>query len=178
MANALFNAVKCRGIAAVVACSADTAPLRADAVVNARDEFGRTALHYAALNLDASGAVALLRAGAAVNVRDREGETPLHWAAEVGSVACCRVLLRAGADVDAACDADWTPLHEAAWGGSADCTALLLAAGADVAMKTHDDGDTPQDLAMDYPTVACMLRDAAARWRGLRRAALTAWCCP
>ena len=26
--------------------------------------------------------------------------------------------------------------------------------------------------------VACMLHDAAARWRGLRRAALMAWCCP
>ena len=135
-------------------------------------------LHLAAFCNEPSVAEALVRAGALVNACDRWDETPLHYAAKSGSDACCRVLLRAGADVDAACEAGWTPLHEAARAGSVGCAAHLLAAGADVAAKTAG-GDTPTDMAVrcKHPAVASMLRDVMQGWSGLRRAALTAWCC-
>ena len=137
------------------------------------------ALLSAAARGDVAAMVTCLADGAAVNTSDLWGQTPLHWAAGRGSDACCRVLLRAGADVDAACHAGWTPLHVAAFVGSVGCTAQLLAAGAGADAKTTKFGYTPADVARmnDHPGVACILRDAAARWRGLRRAALAAWCC-
>lgn len=63
--------------------------------VDARDEFGHTALHLAVLCWH--GAVSmLLRRGADVNARDEVGNTPLHLAALRG--ACVEVLLASGAD--------------------------------------------------------------------------------
>lgn len=67
----------------------------AGADVDARDEFGFTALHLAALLWN--GAVSLLLCrGADVNARDEAGNTPLHLAALRG--ACVDALLAGGAD--------------------------------------------------------------------------------
>jgi hypothetical protein len=56
--------------------------------VNARDKWGRTALHYAAWNGDITRANVrlLLNAGANVNAQDREGLTPLMVAREPANV--------------------------------------------------------------------------------------------
>ena len=171
MDAALLRALWSGSLADVLDCVAN------GACATAANERGCSALHIASLRPDACAAEALVRSGASANARDHGGSTPLHWC----RAACCALLLlSAGADVDAVTIAGWTPLHSAACRGVVDCAVQLLAAGADPG-ATNRHGETPADVAARHrwPAMASLLRDAAAvhaRWAGLRRAALTAWC--
>ena len=80
---------------------------------NARNENGRTPLHYAAQGGAPEFVAALAAAGAHVNARDKRGGwTPLHLAAWFGkSRAVFQALLDVGADPDAKDDAGRTPLE-------------------------------------------------------------------
>ena len=96
-----------------------------------------------------------------------------------GNGDICRVLLAAGADVHARTCRTRTPLHTAAFYGAVDCAEQLLTAGADAASKDADRA-TPAAIARrrGHKQCAALLDEAAgaaARWGGLRRAALTAW---
>ena len=97
----------------------------------ARDEDGRTPLHFAG----PQNVEALLAAGADVAARDEDGRTPLHLA---GSQTV-ETLLAAGADVAARDAGGRTPLHLAI---SRPTVETLLAAGADVAARSRT-GETP-----------------------------------
>ena len=72
------------------------------------------------------------------------------------------------------------PLRCAVANGATACVTLLLAAGADARCRTHH-GRTATQLTRnddDNDVLALLLEDAAdaaARWSGLRQAALTAW---
>ena len=110
--------------------------------VDARDERGRTALHFAAQSAaggEASRLVvaALLSSGAAVDSVDNLGCTPLMLAAAIGSAQVCELLLENGADPNAAttgADEDFdlleTPLVAAAWHGHEAAVEVLLRGGA------------------------------------------------
>ena len=78
---------------------------------NARNENGRTPLHYAAQGVAPAIVSALVKAGAKVNARDARGEwTPLHLAAWFGKTpAVVAALLSAGADPAARDKAGKTP---------------------------------------------------------------------
>ena len=126
--------------------------------------------------LVARGEAALVRHGADVHALDHQNSTPLHWAAARDSAACCRLLLSAGAAVNAAAEEGWTPLHAAAVHRASASAAELLAAGADPS-RVAGRGLTPAAAAASkgHALLATLLADAA-RWSGMRRAALTAWC--
>ncbi|MFD4433592.1 ankyrin repeat domain-containing protein, partial [Nocardia sp. NPDC058497] len=64
------------------------------------DEWGRTALHYAAMEGDLETITRLLVAED-VNLPDIHGWTPLHFAAQEANPAAIERLLDAGADIDA-----------------------------------------------------------------------------
>lgn len=64
--------------------------------VNARDEKGRTALHFASGMASPECARLLLEAGADANVRAKDGLTPIHMAAGYGRCQCVRLLLEHG----------------------------------------------------------------------------------
>jgi len=111
--------------AAPADASAADAPAAADAAaasvsappplsLDALDEEGRAALHYAAWNGLAAPVAALLAAGARADVRSGDrAATPAHFAAGMAHPAALRLLLRGGADARAL-DADrWTPLDVA-----------------------------------------------------------------
>ena len=172
----LVIAVHRGDLAALARSLADGA--RPDATVS-----GVSPLHVAISFFDAGIAVAmaqaLIAAGASVDARTCAGRAPLHWAAAAASSgACCEALLLAGASVNAVDGKGNTPLHDAArHGGAMDSAAQLLAAGADVGRR-NSDGKTAAELALSLgrDDLAVRIRDAA-RWAGLRRAALTAWCC-
>ena len=121
---------------------AQQARLAAD--MEARDEWGCTPLHAAAISGDVGEIDRLLEFGADPNARDNKGRTLLHWAmwrrGDAAEVAAR--LLEAGADVHARDEWGQTPLLLAARNGAAAAAAKLIAAGADVNAR-NDEGKTP-----------------------------------
>ncbi len=108
-----------------------------DAVIDARDSRGRTALHRAVQRQDAASVQALLSAHANVDVRDDSKQTPLTLllCRPAPCLLCLRALLAGGACVDVA-DKRATPLIYSARRGSHEALRVLLAAGA--ALETRD----------------------------------------
>ncbi|MBC6402230.1 MAG: ankyrin repeat domain-containing protein [Hyphomonadaceae bacterium] len=117
--------------------------LAAGAEVEARDENGRTPLHWAAYGGNAETVAALIKAGAKIEARIKTdsstpplhfaGSTPLHLAARYGGNAeTIAALIQAGARVNARNESGWTPLHEAAGFGDAEMVAALIKAGANI----------------------------------------------
>ena len=88
------------------------------ALVNDRDNRGRTPLHLAAAHEQEEIAKLLLAKKADVNAKDKDGCTPLHEAAQNGSGRVAKVLLSTKADVKARSNFGDTPLHDAADDGS------------------------------------------------------------
>lgn len=68
--------------------------------INAPDERGRTALHYAVLSCESRMVHALIERGADVNAygENQAGNTAIMEAVEGGSLKIVKMLLRAGAD--------------------------------------------------------------------------------
>lgn len=121
---------------------------RADAtlphILAARDQDGRTLLHWAALNGRREHVEYLLDivrqhrpsdAAAVIDAADDSGNTPLNLAALKGDPEICGWLLAAGADVNAPNAKGHTPLQYACSKGHADCVRVCLRAGADVTAR-------------------------------------------
>src|SRR6478735_5600946 len=100
--------------------------------VNAAQNDGATALHWAVYREDAELVDMLVRAGANVKVTNREGVTPLMMAALYGDAAIIDRLLKAGADAKALGLNGETMLMFAARNGNPAAVKLLIEAGADV----------------------------------------------
>ena len=141
---------------------------------NCRDGCGYSPLHFAARGRDAAVIEAFLRHGADPCSQSPGGSTPLHY---VDGVNCARALIAGGARVDAQNGCGSTPLHSAVIRGRGSMVEVLINAGADVCVRDAR-GLAPADYlaARMYPSLM-QATAAAARWSGLRRAALTAWCC-
>jgi ankyrin repeat protein/Tfp pilus assembly protein PilF len=119
------------------------------ASVNARGEYQRTPLHWAA-NYSTIEVVALLiEKGANVRAVDGHQYTPLHFAAESGNTEVAKLLIEKGADVNARSEYRGTPLHRAAGQGMVDVSALLIQKGADINARDWMQ-DTPLHVAAEY----------------------------
>jgi Ankyrin repeats (3 copies) len=107
------------------------AGVEATSLLDTADEGGLTALHYAALNMDAKCVEVLIGGGADVNARSAYGSSVLHWAVldEKGG-NCVKALLAAKANVEVVSDYGLTPLGWALYWGNKRCAMLLLEAGA------------------------------------------------
>jgi ankyrin repeat protein len=112
--------------------------LEQGADVNARDQWERTALHYAAEKGHKEVVELLLEHGADVNARDQGGRTALQHSAEKGYEEVVELLLEHGADVNAKEYWDWTPLYSAADEGHKDIVELLITEGANVNARDGD----------------------------------------
>ena len=145
-----------------------TACLDAGADPMARDDIGRTPLHWAALANENPAAIeTLLRAGAELEARDDIGHTPLHWAALANeNPAAIETLLRAGAELEARDESGHTPLHEAAqYNENSAVIQALIDAGADPKVRDKS-GHTPLHeaaLANENPAVIKALVAAGAK---------------
>lgn len=64
------------------------------------DSFGKTALHYAAMNLDVNVIQFVLEMGFDIECSDNEDYSPLHWAATRGGPDGCLFLINRGAVVN------------------------------------------------------------------------------
>ncbi|HTV77388.1 MAG TPA: ankyrin repeat domain-containing protein [Steroidobacteraceae bacterium] len=100
--------------------------------VNARQDDGTTALHWAAYHDDLPLLRRLLRAGARANVANDYGSTPLAEAAEHADPEALRLLLEAGADVESANADGQTALMTVARTDVVEAAKVLVAHGANV----------------------------------------------
>lgn len=112
------------------------------------DQAGRSPLHYAAINDEASTVEILIAEGLSPDAQDKQGFTPLHLAAQQYSVAAASALLNAGASVDAENAFGNTPLFIAVFNsnGRGDLIELLRSRGADP-LHANTSGQTPAGLA-------------------------------
>lgn len=113
--------------------------------VNAKDEFGWTALFWAACAGQTTVAEFLIENKADLAAQDASGHSLLHQAARTrtNAVKLVELLIAKGADVNAKSAGGDTPLHLACY---SDVATLLIAKGADVNAKDRS-GYTPLHAA-------------------------------
>lgn len=117
-------------------------------LLDERDHFGFTLLHYAAAYSHVSVVELLLRCGARVDGEDEDGGAPIHQAARFGHTEIVRLLLEYGADAGVKDNLDSTPLHEAVYHAPAELVRLLLEHGADP-NAADSDGNRPLHFVDD-----------------------------
>lgn len=122
--------------------AAALALVAAHADVNAPQEDGTTALHWAAYHDDLPLIRRLLKAGARPNVANDYGSTPLQEAAERADPEAIRVLLAAGADVESANALGQTALMTVARTDVVEAAKVLVAHGANVNAHENWRGQT------------------------------------
>ncbi|CAM9383430.1 unnamed protein product [Pylaiella littoralis] len=136
------------------------------AAVDALDDLGWTALHWAVRQGHAAATRALFAAGADVSRRcSGSGMSALDLAARGGHVDIARVVIEHGAAVDAAGDLGLAPLHIASKSNKGGVIDLLVEAGATVGAKTKPSGDTPLHLAAlmsSFEAVLVLLKHGAS----------------
>jgi uncharacterized protein len=106
--------------------------------VNAKDDYGSTALHRESEHGDVEKVVSLLeQPGIDVNVKNKNGQTTLIIASRCGRTKIVAMLLENGADVDAKDNNGQTALMQASASGRTEIVQMLLNKGADVNAKDN-----------------------------------------
>ncbi|KAH9498505.1 Transient receptor putative cation channel sub A member 1 [Bulinus truncatus] len=130
--------------------------------INARDVYGQTPLHFAAMrgNEVACNNLLFFKDKIKINSSDSQGSTPLHTAAIHKHNEIARMLIEAGASLMSRDKELCTPLHHAATGGSIDLVTLLLDAGfnsnegwimlAEMVSAVDIEQNTPLHVAVDH----------------------------
>ncbi len=114
--------------------------------VDAQDDDGYTALHYAVLKSNVPMVKLLLDAGADPNKANRFGNTPFYYSFSQGepNIALTQLLLDYGADVNQRDKIGTTPLFRVVnFKKMSEVLKLLIAAGADVNAQLSAGGSTP-----------------------------------
>ena len=130
--------------------------IKMGADVEAKDERGRTPLHWASFWNHIETAKLLLERGADLEAKTNSGMTPLHWASYKDNIELAKLLLDSGADLEAKDSIGGTPLHWASEFNSIETAELLLERGADVEAK-DDGGKIPLDRA-EYDEMKTLLK--------------------
>jgi ankyrin repeat protein len=143
--------------------AAARALIQKKADVNAAQDDGATALHWAVYRDNVEVVDMLLRAGAK-SVPNREGMTPLAMAALYGNTQIVDRLLKSGADAKALGPNGETMVMFAARNGNPDVIRLLVEAGANVNAREPLRGTTALMWAVEqrHPEAVAVLLKAGA----------------
>ncbi|EAY04057.1 ankyrin repeat protein, putative [Trichomonas vaginalis G3] len=114
--------------------------------INEKDEYGKTALHIAAMNNKKETAKVLISLGANVNEKTKNGQTALHIAAMNNKKETAKVLISLGANVNEKTKNGQTALHIAAMNNKKETAKVLISLGANVNEKTKN-GQTALHIA-------------------------------
>ena len=132
--------------------------------VNAPQNDGATALHWAVFRSDKEMVDLLIRAGANPRIANREGATPLWLASVNGDAAIIEALIKGGADPNEKLPLGRTPLMEASRTGNVEAMKVLLDHGAAVNAKETLRGTTPLMWAADEghaPAIQLLIQHGA-----------------
>jgi len=132
----LISAVKSNDLSAVKSLLAKHAD------VNAHEQDGSTALHWAAQRDNLALVDLLIAAGANVKAATRYNVTPLSLACTNGSAPIIDRLLKAGVDANSSSEEGQTALMTASLTGKVEAVKLLLAHGAKVNVAEPFKGQT------------------------------------
>ncbi|KAK8851752.1 ankyrin repeat-containing domain protein [Apiospora arundinis] len=102
-----------------------------DGMIESKDQYGGTALLYAAEAAHDAVVKLLLANGANINIRDEHSGTALLYAAAGGHETTVQLLLEQGADIDSKNDQNMSPLTRAIQEGHSLVVKLLLSEGAE-----------------------------------------------
>ncbi|MBV2145604.1 MAG: ankyrin repeat domain-containing protein [Wolbachia endosymbiont of Pissodes strobi] len=123
--------------------------------IYARDEKGRTVLHYA---VDAKTVRLLVEKGVNVNAADARGYTALHLAVTEKRIETVRELIKSGANANAEEYGNkCTPLHLACMVGKVEVVKELVEAGAEIEQE-DECGMTAIDYAKNSKEVTEVLK--------------------
>jgi ankyrin repeat protein len=114
--------------------------------VHAKNRFGITPLHYAAVGDHRQTAIQLINAGADINAKTGTGITPLYGAVSENKKDMVQLLISRGAKVNEPTRDGAVPLHAVT---QKDIAELLTAAGAHIKIKNNY-GFTPLHIAAHY----------------------------
>jgi len=145
-------------------------------LINAKDENGRTPLHWAARGVHFNAIKYLVERGADVNAQDVNLVTPLHSVAVRNHGEAVKLLIDKGARVDVPDYEKHTALHLAAQSGAKDAVAVLAKNGSALELK-DDYGRTPLVLGARErggPDVARILLEAGANVNALDKSGSSA----
>jgi ankyrin repeat protein/L-ascorbate metabolism protein UlaG (beta-lactamase superfamily) len=131
----IHEAVRAGDLAKVKALVAES-----PAVVNEKDDRGRTPLHFASVSEKPDVLAFLIASGADVKAADPEGFTPLHWAASEGRAGAAKALIAAGADPNALSYQRVSPLESAFYGHRPEAIEALLQGGLKVESRGDEGG--------------------------------------
>ena len=137
--------------------------LIADGVnVNAADNNGGTALHYAAIFGQSEVAKVLIAAGVNVNAAGENRVVALHFAINNRNIEIVKALIAAGANVNVADIEGWTALLLAVKYGYTEVVKVLIAAGANVNAAIADATALNLAVANGHAKVAKVLLECGA----------------
>ena len=111
--------------------------LELGADINAKNNYGWTALIYAARWGNTDTVKLLLELGADINAKNNYGWTALIYAARWGNTDTVKLLLELGADINAKNNYRWTALIYAARWGKTEIVKLLLDRKANIEAKDN-----------------------------------------
>lgn len=146
--------------------------LRTSCEIDARDDLGRTPLHWACTTGKTHFAKLLLSRPQGcptdyIHATELRNKTALHLATAHDREDVVELLLEYGADVNARSDGGWTPFHNACDKGCEKIVRILLEAGADFNSQLLN-GMTPLHLAAQAghtDVVQCLLEQPSLRRR-------------
>jgi len=132
-AETLFDAAK-EGDLAFIREALDADPK----LLNSRDGWKYTALHWACIRGHWDTARYLIDRGAEINAIGGDGGTPLNWAAHHDDVDIVAYMKQKGAKLNVQNQWGMTELHTDIWRGNSKVAAWLLDNGADPMIRTHE----------------------------------------